>query len=150
MKKLLCLVAIVAPLLIGGGVLTSALATGASSISGQVVDAKTHQPVVGAKVDLYADTSSTNRKVLAATLSRKDGSFRLSGLNEGQYRVELTKMGYEVEVLSGLTVRLQERTIIGEPVALHAASEEYEGKMACNTLVQPHQTASVYIVCSGK
>jgi 5-hydroxyisourate hydrolase-like protein (transthyretin family) len=150
MKQLLCLVAIVAPLLVGGGVLTSALALGTSSISGQVVDAKTHHPVTGVRVDLYADTSSTNKKVLAATLSRKDGSFRLSGVDEGQYRVELTKMGYEVEVLSGLAVRSQERTIIGEPVALHAASEEYESKMACNTLIQPHQTASVYYVCSGR
>jgi 5-hydroxyisourate hydrolase-like protein (transthyretin family) len=149
MKQLLCISAIVATLLVSAATQPMAQAAGTSSISGQTLDAKTHKPVMGVRVDVYADTA-TAHKILAAAMSRKDGSFNLAGLDGGQYRVELTKMGYEVQVLTGLTVRSKERTIIGEPIPLHTASEEYEAKMACNSIVRPEQTGSVYVVCSGK
>jgi 5-hydroxyisourate hydrolase-like protein (transthyretin family) len=147
MKQLLCILAIAATLFVSAQPM--AQAAGTSTITGQTLDAKTHKPVMGVRVDLYADTASSH-KILAATMSRKDGSFSLEGLGGGQYRVELTKMGYEVQVLTGLTVRSKERTIIGEPIALHTASEEYKAKMACNSIVRPEQTGSVYVVCSGK
>ncbi len=149
MKQLLCISAIVATLLVSAAAQPMAQAAGTSSITGQTLDAKTHKPVMGVKVDVYEDTA-TPRKVLAATTSRKDGSFNLAGLEGGQYRVELTKMGYEVQVLTGLTVRPSEHTIIGEPIALHMADEEYQQKMACNSIVRPDQTGSVYVVCSGR
>ena len=149
MKQLLCISAIVATLIISATTQPMAQAAGMSSITGQTLDAKTHKPVVGVRVDLYADTASPH-KILAATMTRKDGTFSLAGLRGGQYRVELTKMGYEVQVLTGLTVRSSERTIIGEPIALHTASEEYKAKMACNSIVRPEETGSVYVVCAGK
>lgn len=149
MKQLLCIAAIAAALFISAGSQPMAQAAGMSSISGRTLDAQTHKPVLGVRVDVFADTG-TSHKVLAAALSRKDGSFTISGLEGGQYRVELTKMGYQVEVLTGLTVRPSERTIIGEPITLHTASEDYQAKMACNATVRPEQTGDVYVVCSGK
>jgi 5-hydroxyisourate hydrolase-like protein (transthyretin family) len=149
MKQLLCISAIVATLLVSAAAQPMAQAAGTSAVTGQTLDAKTHKPLMGVKINVYEDTA-TPHKVLAATYSRKDGSFNLTGLPGGQYRVELTKMGYEVQVLTGLTVRPSEHTIIGEPIALHTASEEYQQKMACNNLVRPDQTGSVYVVCSGK
>ena len=150
MKQLLKTGAFIAVLLICVCVGRAALGQGTSSISGTVVDAKTHQPVVGVRVDVFADSSATNSKTLAASMSRKDGTFLLEGLNGGQYRVSLSKMGYAVEELTGLSVKSKERTIIGVPIALHGASEEYASKMACNRLIRPDSTADVYVVCAGR
>ncbi|MDQ6766376.1 MAG: carboxypeptidase-like regulatory domain-containing protein [Candidatus Eremiobacteraeota bacterium] len=122
----------------------------ASSISGKVVDAQTHQPLASVRIDLFADTTAPHPKMLAAAMSRKDGSFHLAGLSGGQYRLELSKMGYMVQLLTGLAVNPSQRTIIGEPIALYKASQEYSEKMACNKLVRPEATADVYIVCAGR
>jgi 5-hydroxyisourate hydrolase-like protein (transthyretin family) len=149
MKQLLCLTAIAAALFISAASQPVAQAAGMSSISGRTLDAQTHKPVLGVRVDVFADTGMSH-KVLAAAVSRKDGTFTVSGLDGGQYRVELSKMGYQVEMLTGLTVRPSERTIIGEPITLKTATDDYQAKMACNTIVRPEQTADVYVVCSGK
>ena len=149
MKQLLCTAAIVAALFISTASQPMAQAAGISSISGRALDAQTRKPLLGVRVDVFADAGMSH-KVLAATVSRKDGTFTISGLDGGQYRVELTKMGYEVETLTGLTVRPRERTIIGEPITLHTATQDYQAKMACNTTVRPEQTGDVYVVCSGK
>lgn len=125
-------------------------AHGTSSISGRVVDAKYQHELGGVKVAAYADPRTPSSKMLAAALSGKDGSFRLEGLGGGRYQLELTKMGFAVEILSGLSVRANERLVIGEPVGLARASEEYATKMACNTLVRPGEVGSVYVVCAGK
>jgi hypothetical protein len=129
---------------------TQALSSGTSMISGTAIDAKDHQPLMGVKVAVYPEARTPNSNMIAATISHKDGGFRLDGLGGGQYQVELTKPGYEVQILSGLSLRSNERAVIGEPVALNRASAEYATKMACNSLVRPEQTGSVYVVCAGR
>ncbi len=127
-------------------------ANGTSSISGQIIDARNREPVAGAKIDLFQDTTSSKGAYpFAIALSRKDGSFHLSGLSEGQFRLEVLKMGYEVQVLSGLSLQEQEHLIVGEPIAMAKASEEYAQKMVCNSpLVRPDQSGDVYVVCAGR
>ena len=128
-----------------------ARAQGTSSIGGRIVDARNQQPIIGARVDLFADSlAPSGAKVLAATLTRKDGSFSLSGVAAGQYRLQVSKMGYAVQELSGLLVQDNERTIVGEPIAIYPASDEYAEKMACNKLVRPDETGDVYVVCGAK
>ncbi len=149
MKHLLHITA--AALLLTLAASSGVLAQGTSSISGRIVDARNHDPIIGARVDLFADTpASKSDKVIAAALSGKDGNFLLSGVAAGQYRVEITKMGYAVQELSGLAVQEREHTIVGEPIALSLASDDYAAKMACNKLVRPDVTGDVYVVCAGK
>jgi len=150
MKHLLAITALVATLLCAMAQ-GDALAQVTSSVGGRIVDARNQQPIIGARVDLFADSSaSSGAKVLAATLTRKDGSFTLSGIAAGQYRLQVSKMGYALQELSGLLVQDNERTIVGEPIALYPASDEYAEKMACNKLVRPDATGDVYVVCAGK
>ncbi len=121
-----------------------------SAISGKIIDEKTHHPIGAVKVEVFADEESNNPKLLGSTLSAHDGTFRVGGLSGGQYRVELTKSGYAVQILTGLAVRPNEHTIIGVPVAMARASSEYALKMACNSLVRQEEVADVYVVCGGK
>lgn len=150
MKHMLPVLAVAAILTLVAGGATPALSSDTSSISGKAVDAKNQQPLAGVKVAVYPDARTPSSKMLAVTMTHKDGSFHLDGLTTGQYQLELSKPGYAVQILSGLSIRSNERAVIGEPVALGRASAEYATQMACNNLVRPEETASVYIVCAGK
>jgi hypothetical protein len=150
MKHVLLGVAAAAVLSLSLAGATQASSSNVSSINGKAVDAKSQAPLAGVKVALYPDTRTPSSKMLAMTMTHKDGSFRLDGLAAGQYQLELSKAGYAVQILSGLSIRSNERAVIGEPVALGRASAEYATQMACNNLVRPEETASVYIVCAGK
>ena len=128
----------------------TALAQESSSISGRVVDVRTHQPIGGAKVEVQADGATLRSpKAFGAALSRKDGGFHVDGLRAGRYQIVLTKVGYSIQLLTGLSVRAGERTIVGEPIAMHPASVDDMQKMACNSIVQPGQSADVYVVCGS-
>ena len=151
MTQRIRLVALAILILVCAPAQPTALAQDASSVSGRVVDAASHKPVSGAKIDLFADApSSKGANALEVTLSRKDGGFQLMGVPAGQYRVEITKMGYAVQVLSGLLVQEREHVIVGEPIALVMASADDVEKMACNTVVRPDEVADVYVVCSRR
>jgi carboxypeptidase family protein len=149
MKRLFTLTTLIAALLCATA-LGDARAQGTSSIGGRIVDARNQQPIIGARVDLFADSLVPSSKILAATLTRKDGSFSLSGVAAGQYRLQVSKMGYALQELSGLLVQDNERTIVGEPIAIYPASDEYAEKMACNKLVRPDATGDVYVVCANR
>jgi hypothetical protein len=100
-------------------------ANGTASISGRVVDARSHKAVNGAKIELFADAGgSKGGYAVAMSQTRSDGDFRVSGLHAGAYRLQVLKMGYAVQELSGLALEDQEHLIVGEPVGLVAASAE--------------------------
>lgn len=145
MNRLQRNVAFVAALLVAG-TLRAQAGSNDASISGRIVD-PTHKPVAGAKVELFPGSSAT---ASAIAMSGKDGSFKLAGLAQGPYRLEVMKMGYALQLLEGLRVEAHERLIVGEPIALTTASSEDMQKMACNSVVQPSQTGDVYVVCAGK
>lgn len=125
-------------------------AHGTASISGTVVDANSHRPVAGAKIEAFADVGHSGSYAVAVGRTRSDGIFRLSGLRAGAYKLQVLKMGYAVQELSGLSLADQEHLIVGEPVGLVAASAEDMMKMACNSVVRPEATGDVYVVCAGK
>lgn len=125
-------------------------ANGAASISGTVIDANSHKPVAGAKIEAFLGTNPTHGYPVAVGQTRKDGNFRLSGLQAGSYKLHVMKMGYSLQELSGLTLDDQEHLIVGEPVGLIAASADDMVKMACNSIVRPDQTGDVYVVCAGR
>jgi hypothetical protein len=126
-------------------------ANGTGSISGRVVDARSHKAVTGAKIELFADAGGSKvGYAVALSQTRGDGDFRVTGLRAGAYRLQVLKMGYAVQELSGLTLDDQEHLIVGEPVGLVAASAEDMMKMACNSVVRPDATGDVYVVCAGR
>ncbi|MBV8669235.1 MAG: carboxypeptidase regulatory-like domain-containing protein [Candidatus Eremiobacteraeota bacterium] len=126
-------------------------ADGTASISGRVVDARSHKAVTGAKIELFADAgSSKNGYAVAVSQTHSNGDFHVSGLRAGAYKLQVVKMGYAVQEISGLTLDNQEHLIVGEPVGLVAASAEDMMKMACNSVVRPDATGDVYVVCAGK
>jgi hypothetical protein len=125
-------------------------ANGTASISGRVVDANNHRPIAGAKVEAFADAGGSAGYAVAVGQTRSNGNFHLGGLRAGAYRLQVLKMGYAVQELSGLSLGDQEHLIVGEPVGLVAASFEDMMKMACNSVVRPDATGDVYVVCAGK
>lgn len=71
------------------------------SISGQVTDYTSGDPLINAQVTLIPGAKTTQ--------TGSDGSFSFSGLDEGQYVVSVQKNGYQsnrknVTVISGETV----------------------------------------------
>jgi Carboxypeptidase regulatory-like domain len=127
-----------------------ALAHGTSVIQGIVVDTKHDQPLMGASISAFA---ARTRLLQGVAHSAKDGSFRISGLAAGEYRLFVTKLGYRSVEVSGLTVDENDHMIIGFPIALDAAPNTGEDPLQvlarCNNLVDPGETSDVYVVCGG-
>lgn len=91
----------------------------AGSITGRVVDGTTQQPL--AEVNVLIE--GTQR----GTLTRNDGSFTLSGVPAGSYRLRLTRIGYgplrqDVTLAAGATetvqLTLQPQAAILEPLVV--------------------------------
>lgn len=137
-------------LILLAAVTLASAASGAASISGTIIDGISHKPVGGAKIEAFLDTNGPSGYPAAVSQTQKDGTFRLSALKAGAYRLHVVKMGYAMQELSGLTLDDQEHLILGEPVNLVAASAEDMTKMACNSIVRPDATGDVYVVCAGK
>src|SRR5687767_2999590 len=75
------------------------------AIEGQIRDGATGQPVPDVEVQAI-----TRGRVAAGTISRPDGSFRLSPLPAGTYVVATEKLGYAerratIDLAAGATVR---------------------------------------------
>lgn len=100
------------------GVLGAAAPAAAQTVEGRVVDRATEQPVPGATVALLDEAG-----VAATAVSEPDGSFRVTALSPGEYRVSAARMGYR-PMLSG-AVRLEDGDVVRvearmglEPVAM--------------------------------
>lgn len=88
----------------------SLLAQGTSlegGLNGYVRDAGTHDPVVSARVDLMA----ANGLAAPTTYTDENGEFRLGHIRDGDYRLVVSKMGYEktevaISVVAGHSTQL--------------------------------------------
>jgi iron complex outermembrane receptor protein len=71
--------------------LTLALPAGAQtgSISGKVSDSRSGQAVGGARVQAVSGTA-----IAASSLTREDGTYRLTGVAPGSYRLTVTRIGF--------------------------------------------------------
>lgn len=100
------------------------------TITGSVTEAGTGQPVNGARVQAVTSSGST----AAATLSRNDGTYRLTGLAAGTYTVRAIRIGFapaqvpNVSVTAGGTatadVQLTESAAELNPVVTTASRRE--------------------------
>ena len=119
-----------------------------SSLSGRVVDVRTMQPVAAAHIKVYAMDSY---QLLGDATTDANGSFTVTGLRGGQYRVAFYKAGYQHTMVTGILVRPGERLIEAAPIAMYAVGEKLPSlAMAkpCGALVQPGQTGDEYVICA--
>lgn len=103
-----------------------------SSISGQVIDANTGQPIEYAYAILYNQSDSIQ---VTGTITDSDGFFRLAPVFSGEYYLEIHFMGYHSFFISDL--KPQPRTgpkdvgmIELEPAILSTEQIEVEGEKA--------------------
>ena len=129
-------------------ILGTASAAGNSSLSGRVVDIKTLQPVPDAKVEAFMGSSY---RAAAKATTDAHGAFVLQGLDGGNYRVQFEKAGYQRTMIAGINVRSGERMIEAAPIAMYPNGvplPNFAMAKPCGSMVDPEQTADVYIVCS--
>jgi hypothetical protein len=94
----------------------------ASVIGGRVVDSVDQRPLSGVQVDVFDDSLGSHASTaIATTMTHKDGSFSLLGLRSGNYHLELVKRGYALEIVTGVSVRSDERLLISEPFGMRTA-----------------------------
>jgi hypothetical protein len=120
-----------------------------ASVSGRVVDVKSLAPVSGAMVSIYTTSGITN---LGTAKSDAQGNFVINGLRGGNYRLDFQKHGYTETVVAGVYVRPGERLVEAAPIAMYPHGvpvPKAVGHNPCGSVVDPAQTADVYIVCSG-
>lgn len=101
------------------GMIPAEAAERTGTLTGEVRDAETDDPLPGANVVLEGTTLGTS--------TNADGSYRLDGVPEGSYTVRVSFVGYEtatfdVSVTSGATetqnFELQSRTFLGDEVVV--------------------------------
>lgn len=127
------------------------LASGTSSIQGSVIDFKHNRPLMSVVVMAFGAHSRT---AFAQTQTDRDGTFHFRNLGAGDYRLLMTKAGYRSIEVDGLTVGATEHMIVGTPIALQAASpgesDPIQLVARCNNVVNPDETADVYIFCGNR
>jgi Carboxypeptidase regulatory-like domain/Domain of unknown function (DUF3244) len=93
-----------------------------SVIGGRVVDSITHRPLGGVQVDVFDDANGSHPgRAIVTTVTNQHGNFSLLGLRSGTYHLELAKRGYALEIVTGLSVRPDERILIGQPFGMRTA-----------------------------
>jgi hypothetical protein len=132
--------------LIGG----QALAAPTSSLHGTVVNAQDHSPIANVTVDVYAAPSTQS---LATATTDKNGSFVVVGLPPGTYQIKLAHPTYETIMLTGVKVNGANYMQLKGALAMQPAAgtdNRVARQSACTNILQPGQTADVYIVCSDR
>jgi uncharacterized surface anchored protein len=149
MRKLLGFVALILTLAAIAG--QPGLARGTSSIQGSVTDAKHNRPLMSVMVVAF---EAHSRASLAQTETDRDGAFHFRNLGAGDYRLVMTKAGYRSIEVDGLTVETSEHMIVGTPIALQTASlgesDPIQLVARCNNVVNPDETADVYVFCGNQ
>ena len=91
-------------------------------ISGRVIEQSTKNPIPFANVILLADKSD---KVLTGIITEDDGRFVLKGLNEGNYTINISFIGYETKTIPVLVGKLNETFDLGK-IELQTSSENID------------------------
>lgn len=120
MRQLLAIMASAATLLLTASIASASLPHVGSMIGGKVVDSLNMGPLGGVRVDVFAD-SGAGSKIVSSTTTAKDGSFALIGLQRGSYHLELEKRGYALEIVTGFSLKEDERFFIAAPVGMRTA-----------------------------
>lgn len=114
--------AIIASLLGYASVATAMPAHQTAMIGGSVVDSVDQRPLGGVQVDVFDDSLGWSKsKAIMSTMTTSDGHFSLPGLRGGVYHIELAKRGYALEIITGFSLRADERVLIAQPFGMRTA-----------------------------
>jgi len=116
----------------------SAATTG--SISGTITDSTTNKPVAGAAV-VAASPSGRGTATTDA-----NGFYNIYNLAPDTYTVSITVKGYQGLIVNGVTVVQDENVRIDQGLAPALTTIGRVGSRGVSNLVQPTQTADVYVV----
>lgn len=72
---------------------------GTGEVRGRVVDASGDEPVVGASVAVWRDST-----IVAGDVAQADGGFRVQGLAPGVYRLQITSIGHRTHRSPAFTI----------------------------------------------
>ncbi len=107
-------------------------------IQGTIVDSLTGQPVEFATVVLI---NARSEKQVDGTVSEEDGSFRLTEVNTGKYRLNISFIGYEPKIVTEVETTpekpdldLEEILLESSAVALDAVTVEGEAALVENRI----------------
>ena len=98
--------------------------TAATSISGKVIDQETKMPVEYASIAIYSAKDST---LVTGTITDIDGNFKITGLNPGEYYIQVNFVGFEKKETEKISLSNRKLSVnIGE-IGLKPANLELEG-----------------------
>ena len=142
-KTLFLVVALVAVL----GLAAQAMSTQTASLKGTVVNAADKAPLGGATVNLYPATGDQSA---ATAKTDRNGEFLMIGLTPGKYRLEVARPMYQTAILADFTLNPGKAMRFPDPIGLVTSTDSLPASQisGCVSLLQPGQTADVYIVCS--
>jgi hypothetical protein len=104
--------------------------TGNSKVVGKVSESGTKTALEYVSVTVYKAVDST---LVVGTITQKDGTFTISGLDSGEYFVELSFAGYQKKTISPLVIgKTAGKTDLGETV-LAPGKTEIKGGWARGT-----------------
>jgi len=99
-----------------------AYSQGNATVSGRVVEQSTKNPIPFANVILLSDK---NDKMLTGTITENDGRFVIKGINEGNYTISISFIGYETKTIPVLVGKLNETFDVGK-IELQTSSENLD------------------------
>jgi hypothetical protein len=135
---------IVAGIILGA----QAMAAQTSSLHGTVVRRSDHTPLAGAVVNVYRGPST--QSAATATTDSK-GDFIVIDLAPGTYSLQVSRDKYQTVVINDLKLNPGMLMRFKDPIAMQTATDSLPTSQlsACVNLLQPGQTADVYIVCNS-
>lgn len=92
---------------------------GKAVISGRVIEQSTKEPIPFANVLLLEDKSD---KMIIGIITEIDGHFILKGINQGNYRVSISFIGYQTKIVPILIGKLNETFDVGK-IELQSSSK---------------------------
>lgn len=98
--------------------------TAATSISGKVIDQETKMPVEYASIAIYSAKDST---LVTGTITDIDGNFKITGLNPGEYYIQVNFVGFEKKETEKISISSRRLTVNVGEIGLKPASLELEG-----------------------
>lgn len=123
-SKLMAVIIIFATTAINLNAKESLTETAATSISGKVIDQETRMPVEYASIAIYSAKDST---LVTGTITDIDGNFKITGLNPGEYYIQVNFVGFEKKETEKISISSRRLTVNVGEIGLKPASLELEG-----------------------
>jgi len=134
----LCIPVIILGLVVALLVPAAAATTG--TISGTILDATTKKPVVGAVVTAASPSGR------GTATSDANGFYNIYNLPPDTYNVSISAKGYDEVVVAGVTLVQDQNVRVDQGLSAHLHSIGRTQARSASNLVQPNQTADVYVV----